>query len=100
MGDVQGVPTSAFFAMNNAFARMPRNLADKFVGSVRQQTNLAAQMRGMFNRVPKADDEWLMFDRAGVLALAAALEDSGPRWSPGQYSAALASLIKDRNEAS
>ena len=42
-----------------------------------------------------------MFDRAGVIGLADDLDKAQPRWSPGQYSAALASLMEEkRNEAS
>ena len=96
MGDVQGVPTSAYLAMNEAFAAAPRDAADRFAGTPQLQQALAGRMRGMFYAVPKADDEWVTFDRAGVLGLADDLENEGPRWSPGQYSAALASLIEER----
>ena len=53
-------------------------------------------MRGMLYAVPKADDEWLTFDRAAVLRLADDLENAEPWWSPGQYSASLASLMEEK----
>ena len=61
------------------------------------QQALAGQMRGMFGVVPRRSDEWLMFDKAGVFGLADDLTNDGPHWSPGQYSAALASLLRERS---
>ena len=89
MGDVQGVPTSAYLAMADALAEAPRDAGDRFAGTPQLQQALAAQMRGMFGVVPRrmrrvADDStrrpcsgWLMI-----------LDAEQPRWSPGQYSAA------------
>lgn len=96
MSNVQGVPTSAYLAMADALAEAPRDAGDRFAGTPQLQQALAAQMRGMFGVVPRRSDEWLMFDRAGVLGLADDLTNAGPRWSPGQYSASLASLLEEQ----
>ena len=69
MGNVQGVPTSAYLAMADALADAPRDAADWFAGTP-QLLPEPARMRGMFGVVPRRSDEWLWFDRAGVLSLA------------------------------
>ena len=97
MGDVQGVPTSAYLGDGRrARGRRRGMLADRFAGTPQLQQALAARMRGMFGVVPRRSDEWLMFDKAGVFGLADDLTNDGPHWSPGQYSAALAALMVEK----
>ena len=83
MLNLSRVPVSANLAMNEALMKAPRNVGDRFAGTYSQQNALAKRMRGMFYAVPKADDEWLTFDRAAVVQLADDLDNEGPRWSPG-----------------
>ena len=76
MGDVQGVPTSAYLAMADALAEAPRDAGDRFAGTPHVCNRaLAARMRGMFGVVPRRSDEWLMFDKAAVLGLADDLDE-------------------------
>ena len=77
--------------MTRAFRDTPQDADARYSGTAVGQAHLATQMRQLFGD-PGADVILLKHD--DVLELADDLETAQPRWSPGQYSAALASLVK------
>ena len=78
-------------AMLDSFRKTPQE-DGRFAGTNKQQAHLAEQMRDMFDDDPGPDVIWL--GKMDVLGLADDLQKAQSRWSIGQYSSALASLIK------
>ena len=88
----QSVSATRWLMMQEAF-RGARQIGGRFTGTTEQQTALAQQMRDLFNPVQDfGGHEPVKLDRVEVDRLADDLEKAQPRWSIGQYAAALSSL--------
>ena len=88
--DYRPVSIKRYVAMVHAFMAAPQ-VDGRFAGTLAQQRDLAHQMRRMFDGEPGKHP--LRFKHGDVMGLANDLDAAQPRWSIGQYSASLASLI-------
>ena len=86
----QAVSTAKWQALEHAFRGAPQT-GGRFSGLPAQQRKLAQQMRELFID-PGDDTLMLLYD--DVLGLADDLDRAEPHWSIGQFSSALASLMK------
>ena len=76
--------------MQESFRQAPQH-EGRFAGTAGQQAELAEQMRELFDDDPGPDT--VMLKHSDTLGLAGDLSKAQPRWSIGQYSSALASLL-------
>ena len=88
--DYRPVSLKSYVALIHAFMEAPQT-DGRFSGTPEQQHALAVQMRSLFDAAPGKSPLYLKHD--DTLGLAGDLVHAQPRWSIGQYSASLASLI-------
>ena len=88
------VSTHKFQEINNAFRDCPQT-DGRFSGTPEQQKALAEKMRDLF---VSPGDNTMLLKHDDTLGLADDLENAASNWSIGQYSAALATLIKPEGE--
>ena len=94
--DYEPVAARKFDAMLHALRDAPAT-DGRFSGTLTQQEDLAEQMRDMFDDDPSPGPDAappVYLKRSDTLALASELEDSHANWSLGQYSQALATLMR------
>ena len=87
--DYRPVSKARYAALGQLFAEAPQK-DGRFAGEPAEQEALA---RGIEQLFEDPGDDTIRFKRDEVMGLAGDLQRAQPRWSIGQYTAALASLI-------
>ena len=87
----QPVSAARYLLMQDALRNTPQD-EGRFAGKPAQRKALAQEMRDLFDRTQVFGLDPVRLDRVEVDRLADDLEKAQPRWSIGQYAAALSSL--------